>query len=97
MQQQRTVYSNQRESGASGVVTVAAFGMQRQASPGLSVAETLRNLGLAPEPYQSVRVNAQEVGDLAGVTLKANDTVTITNVIAGGHLSGNGSFDSICL
>ena len=86
MQQQRTIYSNLQEKNSTpaGMVTVAAIGAQHHVLPGRSVDTTLKELGLTPEPYQVVRVNAQEVRDLLALLLKANDTVTISNVVRGG-------------
>ena len=85
MQQQRTIYNDQNKNAApAGMVTVAAFGMRHQVPAGHSVDETLRGLNLTPAPYQAVRVNAEEVRDLAARTLKEDETVTITNVVRGG-------------
>lgn len=87
MQQQRTVYSNKQGKNAAptGTVTVAAIGAQHHVTPGRSVDATLRELGLTPEPYQVVRVNAQEIRDLNARLLNAEDTVTISNVVRGGR------------
>ena len=87
MQQQRTIYRNQQGKNAApaGMVTVAAIGAKHHVTPGRSVDATLKELGLAPEPYQVVRVNAQEIHDLTAHMLKAEDTVTISNVVRGGR------------
>jgi sulfur carrier protein ThiS len=86
MQQQRTVYSNNQGKNAApaGTVTVAALGMRHIVAPGRSVAATLRELGLSPAPYQAVRVNAEEIRDLSARVLRADDMLTITNVVRGG-------------
>ena len=86
MQQQRTIYSNQQGKNAApaSMVTVAAIGAKYHVTPGRSVDATLRELGLSPEPYQVVRVNAREIRDSSTHTLYAEDTVTISNVVKGG-------------
>jgi sulfur carrier protein ThiS len=86
MQQQRTIYSNQqsKNTAAPGMATIAAFGMQHHVAAGRSVEETLRELNLSPKPHQAVRVNAEEIHDLAARTLNQDDTVTLTNVVRGG-------------
>ena len=84
--QQRTVFSNRQvpEQAANGAVTVAAFGMQRTTPAGKSVADTLNQLGLAPQPYQSIRVGGEKISDLAGRTLAPGEIVTVTNQVQGG-------------
>ena len=87
MQQQRTVYSSKQGKNAApeGMVTIAAIGTQHHVKPGDGVDSTLKQLGLTPEPYQVVRVNAQEVPDLTERVLNADDTVTISNDVRGGR------------
>lgn len=85
--QQRTIYSNDQETRnatPAGMVTVAAFGMRYQVPAGRSVAETLTELNLVPAAHQAIRVNAEEVRDLVGKTLKEADTLTLTNIVRGG-------------
>jgi hypothetical protein len=86
MQQQRTVFSRQNKSDdqEDDRVTVAAFGAQHRAEPGKSVGETLEDLGLAPQPYQSIRVGGVEVKELERRKLKSGEIVTVTNRVVGG-------------
>jgi hypothetical protein len=86
MEQERTVYTNQRteDTAPLGMVTVAGIGVRYQVTPGRSVEATLRELGLVPAPYQTVRVNAEEVKDLAVRRLAPDEVVTITNLVKGG-------------
>jgi sulfur carrier protein ThiS len=81
--EQRTVTA--RSEAAHGQATVAAFGYQRIAAPGRSVEQTLAELGLRPEPFQSVRVNGKEVRDMAQQTVQADDVVTVVNRVEGGR------------
>jgi hypothetical protein len=86
MEQERTVYSNREDQNDArdGMVTVAAIGMKHLVAPGRSVGVTLSELGIVPQPYQSVRVNAAEVRDLSARQLQPYEIVTITNVVKGG-------------
>ena len=86
MEQERTVYSNREDlnDAPEGMVTVASIGMKHYVEPGRSLALTLKALGVVPEPYQSIRVNAKEVTDLNARQLQPYEIVTITNVVKGG-------------
>ena len=86
MEQEHTVYSNGevQDDAPEGMVTVAGIGMKHYVAPGRSLALTLKALGVVPEPYQSIRVNAKEVTDLGARQLQPYEIVTITNVVKGG-------------
>jgi hypothetical protein len=86
MEQEHTVYSNGevQDDAPEGMVTVAGIGMKHYVAPGRSVDVTLSELGIVPQPYQSVRVNAAEVRDLSARRLQPYEIVTITNVVKGG-------------
>ncbi len=86
MQQQRTVITKPVDSDqpTHGMVTVAAFGQQLRSLPGRSVADTIEELGLQPQPYQSVRVGGEKVEDLKTRVLMIGEIVTITNQVRGG-------------
>ncbi len=84
--QQRTVITKRATSDlpATGLVTVAAFGQQLRSLPGRSIADTLEDLGLQPQPYQVVRVDGEKVDDLHKRVLIIGEIVTITNQVSGG-------------
>lgn len=84
--QQRTVITKRAtpDQPSNGLVTVAAFGQQLRSLPGRSIAETLEDLGLEPQPYQVVRVDGEKVQDLHKHVLVIGEIVTITNQVSGG-------------
>jgi hypothetical protein len=88
MQEQRSHYTNRPDKpgdpAPAGLVTIAGIGVQHRVYPGRNVGDTLTALGLVPQPYQVVRVNAEEIKEPFTRMLNADDTVTITNVVRGG-------------
>jgi hypothetical protein len=86
MQQQRTINANQPQDNLAtdDMATVAAFGFQRTVKAGKNVSETLEELGLTPQPYQSVRIGGQKVDDLKSRQVQAGEILTVTNQVRGG-------------